>query len=546
MKSYAKGVDLTDLPADNVGITEAVFSRFSGDNDRIAYVDLPEGREMRYGELREKVVRLAHGLAAAGWTSGQVACIHCYNMPEFVIAYYAALAIGMVVTPANSLYSYYELSHQLKDSEAELIFTPADSEYVEKCVKASQDTSVKAIYTLSAEKEQVDVETGSIILTHYLDVMSQQADLSLPPLEVDSRTCRALIPYSSGTTGLSKGVALTHFALMCQIAQIRADLETVEGEILFGVPPLYHIYGCIVSSMLILSENMGMLLQRRFDFVNMLQNIAKYKVSRLTLVPPIVIALAKHPIVDSFDLSSVTDITCAAASMAPEQIDIALSKLNNPKTASFLQGYGMTEIGGAATATTRTTPLDLVKAGSVGLPLPGCDIKVVDVASYEVVEAGVQGEICIRSPANMLGYINREQETADTLMADGWVRTGDLGHMNEEGYLWITDRLKELIKYKAFQVPPAEIEALLLTHPAVEDAGVIGVPDQEAGELPRAYIKLKPNAIVTEDELRQFTKERLAPFKQLKGGVEFVTEIPKSAAGKILRRVLRERLQSAK
>ncbi|XP_063723016.1 uncharacterized protein LOC134851050 isoform X2 [Symsagittifera roscoffensis] len=511
---------------------------------------------MTYGEFRNKVFRLSHALVGRGYGVGDVACIHCCNIPEFIIVQQAAVAAGMAVTLCNSLYSSYEVSHQLKDSSSVVIFTQADQAVVDKCVKASYDnnseapdkpvpTGVKEIFTLSAEKLEVSTDTRGIKLMHYLDLLTPDTvefNKKLPSVKIDWKTTRAFIPYSSGTTGLSKGVALTNYNMYYQVKQVTELVHFEPQDAFFAIPPLYHIYGSLVSGLVCPLKGLTTLLQQRFDFVTMLKGIQDFKVTKLALVPPIILAMAKHPVVEKFDLSSVNEILCGAAPMPAEQIKIACDRINPKGKIVFTQGYGMSESGGASSGTPPDAPYEYIVQGSVGIAIPGSEMKIMSIETGETELCGVEGEVCMRAPSLMQCYLNREEETKNTIMSDGWLRSGDLGYMNEEGYLWITDRLKELIKFKGFQVPPAQLEAVLLTHPAVQDCAVIGIPEESAGELPRAYVKVKEGfeGKVTESEIQAYVKERVAPFKQLKGGVAFIDVIPKSAAGKLLRRVLKE------
>jgi 4-coumarate--CoA ligase len=303
---------------------------------------------------------------------------------------------------------------------------------------------------------------------------------------------------------------------------------------------MFHIYGfsCAVINGVLFGAKT--IIQRRFNFTDMLQAIQQHNVTRLLLLPPIALQLTKSDQVLQYDLSSVKMIVCGAASISGDQIKQLGQVFNAESPPLWLQAYGMTE--GPATATPLDASSDVINSGTVGQVTAGAEVKVVNLETLQTVPIGEQGEIWSRSAMVMKGYLNRPEETAKTITAEGWLRTGDIGKFDQDGFLFITDRLKELIKYKGYQVAPAELEALLLTHPQIADVGVVGRPDAEAGQLPTAFVVASPGAILLPDEVKAFVKERAAPFKQLKGGVYLVETIPKNPSGKILRRELKEML----
>jgi acyl-CoA synthetase (AMP-forming)/AMP-acid ligase II len=268
----------------------------------------------------------------------------------------------------------------------------------------------------------------------------------------------------------------------------------------------------------------------RFDLEAFLQLHVDHRITRSFVVPPIVVALAKHPMVDSFDLSALEQVFSGAA---PLSADLAI-EAGKRLGCEVVQGYGMTELSPVS----QLTPPGQFKPGSVGVTTPNTELRIVG-PSGEDLGFDTDGEIWIRGPQVMQGYLNSPAATADTLDADGWLHTGDIGHIDPDDHVFVVDRLKELIKYKGFQVPPAELEALLLTHPAIADAAVIGRPDQEAGEIPVAFVVLQAGQVVTASEVKAFVADRVAHYKRL-GHVNFVDAIPKSASGKILRRLLRD------
>jgi 4-coumarate--CoA ligase len=349
---------------------------------------------------------------------------------------------------------------------------------------------------------------------------------------VDVHEDVVVLPYSSGTTGLPKGVMLTHFNLVSNIAQTRAIFEPREHEVMLCFLPFFHIYGMQVLMNTGLSMGATILTMPRFDLQQALELVQRYKVTRFWAVPPVVLALAKHPIVEQYDLSSLVQVFSGAA---PLGADLAAEAAARVKC-DVVQGYGMTELSPVSHA----TPEGRFKPGSSGITLPNTEVRVVDPATGEDRGTGEEGELWVRGPQVMKGYLNNEEATRNTIDADGWLHTGDVAVIAEDHHVAIVDRVKELIKYKGFQVPPAELEALIVSHPKVLDVAVIGIPDVEAGELPKAFVVAAPGTELTAEELQEYVAEHVSSYKRIRL-VEFVDEIPKSPSGKILRRLLRDR-----
>jgi acyl-CoA synthetase (AMP-forming)/AMP-acid ligase II len=324
-------------------------------------------------------------------------------------------------------------------------------------------------------------------------------------------------------------VMLTHHNLISNLRQMEGlDYFTSEDTLLCALP-LFHIYGLVVILNMGLYQGSTIVMMPRFDLEQFLQTVSKYKVTLAHLVPPIVLALSKSPLVDEYDLSTLRAVFSGAAPLDENLTRACMQRLN----LKIRQGYGMTE----TSPVTHSSPAnpDLVKHGSVGVPAPNTECKIIDLETGTALPAHKEGELCVRGPQIMKGYLNRPDATTATIDRDNWLHTGDIAYADEEGHFFIVDRAKELIKYKGFQVPPAELEALLLTHEAVADAAVIPCPDEEAGEVPKAFVVLRGTA--TEAELLEFVAQRVAPYKRIRF-VEFIDKIPKSASGKILRRML--------
>jgi 4-coumarate--CoA ligase len=348
---------------------------------------------------------------------------------------------------------------------------------------------------------------------------------------VDVHDDVVVLPYSSGTTGLPKGVMLTHYNLVANLAQTRPIWDLQDHEVILAFLPFFHIYGMQVLMNLGLSIGATIVTMPRFDLQQSLELVQQHKVTRLFAVPPVVLALAKHPIVDDYDLSSLVLVFSGAAPLGAELAAEAAARVK----CEVIQGYGMTELSPVS----HGTPEGDFRPGTSGITIPNTEIRIVDPATGEDRGVGEEGEVWVRGPQVMKGYLNNEQATRSTIDDDGWLHTGDIGVVDEHHHVAIVDRVKELIKYKGFQVPPAELEALIVSHPKVLDVAVIGIPDVEAGELPKAFVVAAPNSGLTAEEVQEFVAEHVSSYKRIRQ-VQFVEEIPKSPSGKILRRLLRD------
>jgi 4-coumarate--CoA ligase len=324
---------------------------------------------------------------------------------------------------------------------------------------------------------------------------------------------------------------LTHRNLVANLVQIESGLAVDEDEVALAVLPFFHIYGMQVLMNGLLAQGVTIVTLPRFDLEQALGIIQERRVTRFFAVPPIVLALAKHPLVDNYDLSSLRQVFSGAAPLSAELALEAGARIN----CEVVQGYGMTELSPVS----HLTPQGHFKAGTSGVTVPNAECRIVDPVTGEDQPVGGEGELWVRGPMVMKGYLNNPEATAATIDADGWLHTGDVGFIDPDGHLTVVDRVKELIKVKGFQVAPAELEALLLTHPAGADAAVIGIPDDEAGELPRAFIVLKPGQEIEAADITDFTRQHVATYKVVHD-VVFTDAIPKSPSGKILRRMLRD------
>jgi acyl-CoA synthetase (AMP-forming)/AMP-acid ligase II len=481
-------------------------------SERTALTDAVSGRSVTYHELDHSIGRFAAGIAALGFKPGEVLLLYMPNQAEWLIAALGATSAGGIVSGANFLYGAAELSRQLRDSRAPFVITvPALLPTVREAAAALGDITL--IVTAEAP--------GTVSLASVLACREPE-----PPVASDPETCAAL-PYSSGTSGLPKGVMLTHRNIVSNIAQVRQARAPKETHVLLAFLPMFHIYG-FTSSLYCLAVGAAAVTLPRFEPQPFLKAIQDYRVTHLSVVPPIVQFLAAHPLVDSYDLSSLQNISSGAAPLGVALQEKASMRLK----CDVDQGFGMTE---SSCAVAVTYP-GRRRLGTCGQLLPDTEARVVDSLTQLDVESGGSGEIWFRGPQAFQGYLNNPTVTAETIAPDGWVRTGDVGHFDADGYLFITDRLKELIKVKGFQVAPAELEALLLTHPSVADAAVIGRADDRAGEVPVAYLVMREP--VDKEAIRHWVAQQVIDCKRL-GDVVFCESIPKSPTGKILRRELR-------
>lgn len=506
-----------DVDIPRTALTPLVLRRAKELADKPALIDGPSGRTLTYSQLADSIAIAAHNLRERGFRKGDVFGILSPNCPEYAIAFHATATLGGIVTPINPLYTRNEIAHQLKDCSARFLVTIPT--FMDKARQAANDAGVEEIFVFGEAE-------GATPFSSLLADNGRAEQVA-----IDATEDLVALPYSSGTTGLPKGVMLTHYNLVANIRQMEGLCYFFEEDRLICVLPLFHIYGLVVVLNMGLYTGATIVTMPRFELESFLKAAQDYEVSLAHIVPPIVLALSKHPVVDNYRLPRLRTIFSGAAPLGEELTRACMDRLG----CSLRQGYGMTETSPVTHSS--PAPPHEVKFGSVGVPAPNTECKIVDLETGEALGPGERGEVCVRGPQVMKGYLNRPDATAHTIDPDGWLHTGDIGYADVDGHFFIVDRAKELIKYKGFQVPPAELEAVLLTHPCVLDAAVIPCPDDEAGEVPKAIVVLRqpsePEAIM------EFVAERVAPHKRIRY-VEFVDTIPKSPSGKILRRVLVE------
>jgi acyl-CoA synthetase (AMP-forming)/AMP-acid ligase II len=511
-----------DVVVPDIALHRFVLGRADALGDKPALVDVTSGRTVTYAQLGTGADRVAQGLTARGFEKGDVLALFAPNCPEFALAFHGTLAAGGVVTTINSLATAEDVAYQLRDAHARFLVTvPA---FLDRAGAASEQMGVEQIFTLGAAPG----------VTPFATLL--ETGRPAPRVRVDPGRDLAALPYSSGTTGFPKGVMLTHRNLVANLLQTAAVHHVAEQDRIIAVLPFFHIYGMQVVLNLALWQGATLFTMPKFELEPFLSALERHRITRAFVVPPLVLALARHPAVDHHDLSSVRAMMSGAA-----PLDAALETACARRVGcQLIQGYGLTEASPVTHA--NSDEPGRCRPGTVGELLPNTECRIVDPATGQDVGPDEDGELWIRGPQVMRGYLGNPEATAATLDVDGWLHTGDLGHADADGYFTIVDRLKELIKYKGCQVPPAELEAVLRTHPAVADAAVIPIPDVECGEVPKAFVVLR--AEVSGAALIAYVAERVAPYKKVRA-VEVVDAIPKSPSGKILRRVLKERERAA-
>jgi acyl-CoA synthetase (AMP-forming)/AMP-acid ligase II/enoyl-CoA hydratase/carnithine racemase len=517
LKSPHPDVNIAEIP-----LHQLVLQNCARLGDKAAFIDAPSGRVVTYKQMAIYVDRVAAYLASTGFSKGDVLALYSPNLPEYPAVFLGTSAAGGTVTTVSPLSSAEDLAHQLKTTAAKKIVTIP--QFMAKAQEAAKNApTVDEIIVIGDAP-------GATSLSKIL-----QSDAKTPSIEFDVRQDVVALPFSSGTTGLPKGVMLTHYNLVANILQSVVIKTSDENDIICSVLPFFHIYGMtvLVNTTMVVGATTVTLPQ--FDAEMYLKAMQDYKATETYVAPPLVLMLAKHPLVDKFDLSALKLVYSGAA-----PLDAALAKACEDRLDCVVtQGYGMTEASPGTHSGYRIP--DKNKAGSVGQLLSNTLCRIVDVETKKDLDSMQDGEILLKGPQVMKGYLNSLEQTRQMLDEDGWLHTGDIGRYDDDGFFYVVDRVKELIKYKGFQVAPAELEGLLFSHPAVLDAAVVPSPDAEAGEIPIAFIVKK--SPVTANELMDFVASKVTSYKRIRA-VEFVDSIPKSASGKILRRVLVENLRT--
>lgn len=540
-KAIPKHIDYPEVPL--FGLLRKTVEKYPN-NTALVYFD----REITYKELDTASDKFATALTDLGVKKGDKVAIFLPNTPQFVIAYYGAIKTGAIETAISPLYKEREVEHQLNDSEAETIVVldllcPIVEKVWEKTklkrviVTGLKDymPSAKAFFGSLLRKipsHKIEPKAG---IYFFKDLISKYPANPLK-VEINPREDLVALQYTGGTTGISKGAMLTHMNLVSNAVMCAAWLQGTEaGESFLAVLPLFHIYGMTTGMNAPIYLAGKSILLPRFDMPSTFQAIQKYRVTVFCGAPTMYAMLLSHPDLGKYDCTSVRFCISGSAPLPPE----VQKKFMEVTGGVLVEGYGLTE----SSPVTHCNPLDksmkTVKVGSIGLPWPDTDAKIVDIETGEKeLGVGEIGELVVKGPQVMKGYWNIPEETA-AVLRNGWLYTGDIGKMDEDGYFYITDRKKDLIKYKGYSVYPREIEDVLYEHPAVKLCGVIGKPEPVAGEIPKAFVVLKEGATATEKEIMNFVNERVAPYKAVRE-LEFRKELPMTLVGKVLRRVLQE------
>ncbi|XVE71810.1 hypothetical protein DITRI_Ditri10aG0181800 [Diplodiscus trichospermus] len=473
------------------------FEKISQFKDRPCLINGPNGRIYSYAEVELTARKVATGLDNLGIRQGDVIMLLLQNCPEFVFSFLGASFRGAISTTANPFYTPAEIAKQATASDTKLLITQAV--YAEKVKIFAKENGIKII-TVDAPPE------GCM---HFSE-LTQANENEIPAVKINPDDVVAL-PYSSGTTGLPKGVMLTHKSLVTSVAQLvdgeNPNVYFHENDVILCVLPLFHIYS--LHSVLLCSLRVGsaFLIMQKFEIVTLMELVQKYKVTVAPIVPPIVLAIAKTPEFDKYDLSSIRMVMSGAAPMGKELEDAVRARLPNAKLG---QGYGMTEAGPVLAMNLAFAKETYeTKSGACGTVVRNAEMKIVDPDTGASLPRNQSGEICIRGSQIMKGYLNDPEATESTIDKDGWLHTGDIGYIDDDNELFIVDRLKELIKYKGFQVAPAELEAMLICHPNIADAAVVPMKDEAAGEVPVAFVVRSNGSKITEDEIKQFISKQV-------------------------------------
>ncbi|RPA81751.1 acetyl-CoA synthetase-like protein [Ascobolus immersus RN42] len=527
-----------DITIPDVDLYSLIFERekLPFPEDHPIFIDELTRKTYTYAAIKSAVLQFGQGLKYEfRWRKSDVLCIFSTNNIDYGTICWGTHWVGGVVTPANPGYTVDELTFQLKSSKSRCLVTTAELLPVAAPAAAAAGIPKSAIILIGPTRAQG--------YRHYTSILDPSAVTHFRRPKLTPSKDLAFIAYSSGTTGVPKGVMLTHTNLVTNLLQygsVEEGYTTWKEDRVVAFLPFFHAYGltCIMHHAIF--RGLTTVVMPRFDLPKLLGNVQEWKITYLYAVPPVVLLLAKHPLIDKYDLKSLKYINSGAAPLTSDLIHAVHTRLGVP----IKQGYGLSE----TSPVTHILPVEnaLTHPGGVGRLLPNMEVKYVDEQGNEVPR-GERGEVCVRGGNVMIGYLNNVEATKGCIDKDGFFHTGDIGQEDADGILFIVDRVKELIKYKGFQVAPAELEGLLLGHPEVDDVAVAGVYDEGiASEVPRAYVVLRAGTERSDAkavEIQEWLAKKVANYKRLRGGVKWVDAIPKSASGKILRRVIREEIR---
>ncbi|XP_057431022.1 4-coumarate--CoA ligase-like 1 [Lotus japonicus] len=512
---------------DNVTLPEFVLQNAELYADKVAFVDAVTGKGITYNEVVRDTKRFSKALRSLGIRKGNVVIVVLPNIPEYAIVALGIMASGGVFSGANPASHTSEIKKQAESADAKLIVTNSSSYDKVKGLEVP-------VVVLGDE-----VVEGAMNWNKLLEAADRAGDDMIREAVNQNDLCA--MPFSSGTTGMSKGVMLTHRNLVANLCSTLFGVapEMVGKVTILGLIPFFHIYGITGICCATLRNKGKVVVMGRFELKAFLNALITHEITFAPIVPPIILSLVKNPIVDEFDLSKLKlqAVMTAAAPLAPE----LLTNFEHKFPGVLVQeAYGLTEHS-CITLTHAQKGLGSPHKNSVGFILPNLEVKFVDPETGKSLPRNTPGELCVRSQCVMQGYYKQVDETAQTIDKNGWLHTGDIGFIDDEENVFIVDRIKELIKYKGFQVAPAELEAILLSHPSIEDAAVVSLPDEEAGEIPAASVVLSLGAKESEEDIMNYVASNAASYKKVRV-VHFVESIPKSPSGKIMRRLVKEKM----
>ncbi|KAK7840773.1 probable CoA ligase CCL5 [Quercus suber] len=522
---YSKRKPCPHPPNHSLDVTTFISSR--AHHGKIAFIDASTGRHLTFSDLWRAVDSVATCLADIGVRKGHVILLLSPNSIYFPVVCLAVMSIGAVITTTNPLNTTREIGKQVADSKPILAFT------TRQLVPKLAESTLPIVLLDEDEPSQQYVKSAKILTT--LSEMLKKQPSERRVRDRVNQDDTATLLYSSGTTGASKGVVGSHKSLIAMIQIVLGRFNLTEGDHRFiCTVPMFHIYGLAVFALALLASGTTVVILSKYEMHDMLSAIEKYRITYLPLVPPILVALVNgaDQIRSKYDLSSLQSVLSGGAPLSKEVIEGYVERY---PTVTILQGYGLTESTGVGASTDSLE--ESRRYGTAGLLSPDMEGKIVDPESGEALPVNRTGELWLRGRSIMKGYFGNVEATANTLDAEGWLKTGDLCYIDDDGFIFVVDRLKELIKYKGYQVPPAELEALLLTHPEILDAAVIPIPDKEAGQCPMAYVVRKAGSSLSESAIMEFVAGQVAPYKRIRR-VAFTTSIPKNQSGKILRKDL--------